>query len=924
MAPKYEILAVGPSMPEPTPAPIPVAAAPKYEVLAVGPTPEIRRSMTTDELLGADAVGSPYTQAARLAIGGFSRMIPAVGDEIVAGGSSLLDALMGEPLSSAYDRRLNEIRNYQRAFAQEGPKSSAAVDIGSALLMPLGTTVKSTDTILGTAAKIAAEGGALGTAYGFGEGEGGIAERAKLAAMLGGVGAAAGPLIGMPAGWLLGKAVTGAANKAAEYQIPERLSALKDRLLREEGAVLGGKAGKAGPLSYTPGELMVARELRTVPIENIEAAAKEMSEAAASDVPLFLPEAVKSAKIDRNAKFIANYDPSMDFAQRAIEQRTAGAEARAAKAFSKISPEASTFEGATAMKNAAANIIKEAEEARGQLVAPVYRRAYEEMPVINNPGLTELLEKDKILARLVAKTKETAANADFPNNATELLVKVRDRLWDKAEDAVARGAKSEARDLKRTYAQLNEIMHGASKTLKQADALYSGISRRIDNTDSTLIGYLRKLTDDRVSSVDRIFKLSPERIKDLRSKFQAAGKIKEWNAGIRSTLQDVAQSSRTGRNFAEELIGSTEAKAQLKAALGSSYDDVVKALEVESRMFKGKNKYAQGSPTQGYFAEEKSLIEGADIINAGAGGNWREFFTRLFNSEMPDETAQEMARIYFTTGGGTKAIERIRPLLQQYQANRILGQQASTAATRGATAAGATQGRSPLQSSGSRVSRSARKPYQTTPKSAETLKAPNDASLALDGTPILQKQIQAPKNQGSLSESSTQVSPKKTDVSYNMSADSAGLQQVKFTKESIKKTAEKKLPPLLQAMIEVESGYNHKAVSKRGAKGLMQLMPSNIAAFGVKDPFDPTENINAGIKLLNEEIGRFKDLKLAVAAYNAGSPAVRAAIKAAKSRSWAKVREKLPLETRSYVDKIYKLEAAIIARKMRGENLLLG
>jgi soluble lytic murein transglycosylase-like protein len=102
-------------------------------------------------------------------------------------------------------------------------------------------------------------------------------------------------------------------------------------------------------------------------------------------------------------------------------------------------------------------------------------------------------------------------------------------------------------------------------------------------------------------------------------------------------------------------------------------------------------------------------------------------------------------------------------------------------------------------------------------------------------------------------------------------------------------------PQLLRAVIQVESGYQANAHSPKGAQGLMQLMPATAARFGVRNAFDPRENIRGGalyLKWLLEYFGG--DLRLALAAYNAGEAAV------------VKAGYRIPpiSETRDYVPKV--------------------
>jgi soluble lytic murein transglycosylase-like protein len=102
---------------------------------------------------------------------------------------------------------------------------------------------------------------------------------------------------------------------------------------------------------------------------------------------------------------------------------------------------------------------------------------------------------------------------------------------------------------------------------------------------------------------------------------------------------------------------------------------------------------------------------------------------------------------------------------------------------------------------------------------------------------------------------------------------------------------------LIKAVIKAESDFNHRAVSRKGAKGLMQLMPRTADRFQVRSSFDPWSNIEGGARYLRHLLDLFNgDLTLALAAYNAGEGAV------------AKYNNQVPpyQETRTYIQRVLR------------------
>jgi soluble lytic murein transglycosylase-like protein len=117
-------------------------------------------------------------------------------------------------------------------------------------------------------------------------------------------------------------------------------------------------------------------------------------------------------------------------------------------------------------------------------------------------------------------------------------------------------------------------------------------------------------------------------------------------------------------------------------------------------------------------------------------------------------------------------------------------------------------------------------------------------------------------------------------------------------------------PALVRAVIVVESGFNPRAISRRGAVGLMQLLPSTARRYGAFNAFDPEQNIRAGAYYLAALIGRYggQNLELALAAYNAGENAVE---------HYGRRIPPYP-ETRAYVPNVLKVYHALRAHIEEG------
>ena len=759
--------------------------------------------------------------------------------------------------STNYRNKVDQLRAMDAAVAEAHPKTAMALNLAGGILPALttgGATAITGETLtaapvvgrlmqdlfgvgikqapsIARLAEMGTVGGALASAGNATEGQ-----RGNDALIGGGIGAIAGPVIG--------KALEGGVNLFGSLFSPyiSRLSSSSGALAPEAGAI----NVKVGP-SYTPEELFVAKQLKDTPIEAIRKGVNDFAEAA--DAPLFLPEAVNSASLTRSARDIANNKASMDFSQAAIASRTADAETRATALFDTISPVKDPYAGFGKISDAAKSIIDDTVAARTEATAPLYNEAYKIRPTIDDPAFNTFLEKDKILSRAVSKVKETFNNADLPSNSTPLLVQARKYIGNEIDSEIAKGNGQRARNLQETYDYLNSFLHNES-TLALADETFSQHSVNLDALNETFLKKLSSVTDDKLKSVSQIMDRPPAAIEKLRGVFAENDALPEWEAGIRAYLQNQVENSRGGVNFADKLIGTTAQKDKLQAALGDSYESIIKGLSYEDRMFRGKNLYNAGSSTFGNIAEADARKEAMGIIGKLRSKDWAGAVAHIFNTGLDDETAQKVARIYFDSGTGKEALNKIVPLLESYAKTK-------TAAKAAGTVGGVSTGRVAQSAEESSRNRS----LLTTGSLEDVQKS---QSLPSRSTQDWLSQLQSKYSRSS--------SNSTTNPSGNLPMDLFSKKPVKAVESMIDSN------PFDAAVYEMESGRNPKAKNPNSsAAGGFQLIKATQKALGVNDPYDLGENYAGFKKLTDENRARFgDDPRMLYAAHFLGAPTLAA------------------------------------------------
>lgn len=616
--------------------------------------------------------------------GGASNLLNGIalnyGDEIIggAGGAAakaldLISPLWGRPssnlpISEFLSRGIQQSEDLRNQYKEENPYIGTGFEIAGGIANPLNRVFSLVKGNLPVrAAKQAALGAGLGGIAGLGENEDRLKNAMYGAALGGGLGVGAE---------IVGSTTGAGINKGLDYLAEKGITAnsIGNKFSPQRGSISFNPVS-GGEVPLSAGELYVARRLKGTPASEIEGGVNDLYEAIINDTPLFTPEALKVPNINRNAQYVANSEGGMDFAKRAITERTENTVGRLSNILDEVSPERSVFEASSQFGGGAKKIVGDIVDRRTEEANLLYSVARGEAPLVEDSIVLSLIETDKNLSNAIRKVKSFSINASQADNSLDVLHQAKGILDDKIENALSRGNNNEARLLSDTRNKLNASLENASETYKLANEKFFGGSLFLDALPKSirLIGESGEINPKAVTNI--FASKSPEEISTIRSVYEKAGQLDAFNAGLRAYIQDAVNVAKDGRNALPNIIGGEGRRQSIASALGVAPSELeknplYKKLLVEDLI--GKSKYPEGSQTQGRLAEAQS-VEGTIEKIKNVILHPRESLESFFKSEPSRELEEELSQIYFNPRRGGESLNRIIPLLENYQKNELIG-----------------------------------------------------------------------------------------------------------------------------------------------------------------------------------------------------------------------------------------------------------
>jgi len=642
---------------------------------------------------GAGQIGKGYTF-------GFGDEASAA---IGAVGNKLLDKTIGTDLTTgmtvgqAYDSYLSQIRGEDKLFQSEHPIASVGLQAVGGIANPINKVIKAPATL----GQFIKQGALFGGAYGAGEGEGGIGERAKSAGISAGIGAGTGGAI---AG--IGAGAKALLNSDLALRARDYLSrTLFSKELGEAGRVGGAQAA---PPAVTPTQAQLLKRVREIAPDKLVAAERELQQAVTEDVPLTLVEALGNAGTTRQARAVANQEPTMGMVTDFMEARQSAAPSRIEAALSKtVGGSTSPRQGGEALRKGATEIGDEFRQDTNKLAKQAFAEADAAVPEHTSPDVIRLLQHEDV-APSVERAKRAVAldrgvpTQDVPGNDAEVVRRTLADLTKRASDKFDQHnlESGYAQQLKRALENAAEAENPALKTARDAYAIMREMRRDAGEDAITL---LKNIDEGRLEGAGKVLmSMDDKQISTLRSTFEKKGKLKEFKAGVRAYFQNVLDSN-TGEfsgntDVVRKMIGDKRLVKRVEAALGEKdAAELMRNLKREQDMYRGMQALNPQSGTAGNLAEEALLAQNASWIGRALRSPKQALTGALEKALLrgaDEQLLQEMAQMYITNPQrGLADLRAIVPLQAgRYpyidQTNKLVGALTRSAARGVGTQAG--------------------------------------------------------------------------------------------------------------------------------------------------------------------------------------------------------------------------------------------
>lgn len=721
-------------------------------------------------LLGTDNP-SPLLSAGRAATGALTRFLP-FGDEISAAGSAAISSLFGnENFSSAYDRKVEEVRGWQDAAKEASPVASGAIDVSGALALPNIGLVSKAKGFGQTAKALATEGSIIGALFGIDAGEGGIENRVTSGAQGALTGAAAGTVLG---GGLVaaGKGVAGLAGLFEKY-LPSSAgrSALQDPQIQRALQF----AEREGYLNKPASEVTSIGKGTSQALDLVQKKAKNLGENIA-------------AQLGANAGK-SNYEKAM------------------AEQFSEAVPE----------------LVKSGIFQKAGNVEELMGLAGARLDEINNLRTKAAQALDtQVLALNKADTPikdmigvVSTKSPEVQDALKELNLRMTKLNFNELSAPIANGIKSTTESIVR------DITPVLKDGVKEVPLLGPGrVVTMLQNLNEVRRNLLKEF--DTATIAAQITGNTPQNLGAMKASIEAVSKMQNaLSNSLEGAVADLLRVSDS--SVSPGLFSKLNKEYGALKALQDMGDKFTRAT-AEGRAVRDPTSIVQNTGADQVISSVFSPKKAAE----GAAAN----ILRSFK----DDPTDILMRATSVENRSSNALKNIRDLIslsdRPAPLYRVPQKDLSPAIQRLFGAAG--QG-------GSRAS----------------TKAVVDSLFGDSIRQEQRKQSQAPGPQGSIQQL------------FGVSASDKGTPNSMVFQD--------KLEPLVKAVIAQESAGNPKAVSDKGAEGLMQVMPATAKGIakelGVKeyDLKDPETNKLFGTYYLSKLLDQFNgDYELALTAYHSG------------------------------------------------------